>query len=305
MRDEAQLVRRAVNGDLDAFSALVSACRPWLLARCYRQVRDPNLAEDLAQETLLLAFRDLAQLRDPDYFRPWLSQIATNVCRTHLRRLQARPKEVLSDPSALTTTPAELEDPPGLADALAALTPTNRRLIDLVYGGDLSLSEAAEALSLSPSAVKSRLHRAREQLRKELRAMTASEEAWELHTILLVEPDSELQASLREALTTAGYKVLVLPTGEDAITAVRARRGQCLILDKHCVTPHWLEVMALVQTDPWGLKHVPIFALIDPDSERDVFAAWHSGAAVCLTRPPSPQRVLGYVRHLQETWGRP
>jgi DNA-binding response OmpR family regulator len=173
-----------------------------------------------------------------------------------------------------------------------------------VYGSDLSLSEAAEALSLSPSAAKSRLHRAREQLRKELLTMAPSEEAWELRTILLVAPDPGTQVSLRDGLTSAGYEVLALPTGEDAILAVQDRRGQCLILDKHCITPHWLEVMALVQTDPWGLKHVPICALVDPDNERDVFAAWHAGATVCLSRPPSAERVVGYVKHLQETWGR-
>ncbi len=304
MKDERQLVLRAAHGDRDAFGVLTENCRPWLLALCYRQVRDPNTAEDLAQEALFLAFRDLAQLRDPEHFRSWLSQIAANVCRMHLRRVRARPEEVASEVVETVAEATEPTVPLGLEEALAALSPTNRKLVDLVYGSEFSLSEAAEALALSPSAVKSRLHRAREQLRKEMLTMTASQEPWELRTILLVEPDPGVQASLREGLTAAGYEVLVLPTGEEAITAVRDRRGQCLILDKHCVAPHWLEVMALVQTDPWGLKNVPICAVVDPDNERDVFAAWHAGAAVCLTRPPEPDRVVGYVGHLQETWGR-
>lgn len=304
MKDERQLVLCAAHGNREAFGALAESCRPWLLARCYRQVRDPNTAEDLVQEALLLAFRDLAQLRDPDHFRSWLSQIAANVCHMHLRRVRARPQEMASEVVETAAAVADATVPFGLEEALAALSPTNRKLIDLVYRSAFSLSEAAEVLALSPSAVKSRLHRAREQLRKEMLTMAASEETWKLRTVLLVEPDAGVQTSLREGLTAAGYEVLVLSTGEAAIAAVRDRRGQCLILDKHCLEPHWLEVMALVQTHPWGLKNVPICVVVDPDNERDVFAAWHAGAAVCLTRPPEADRVVGYVRHLRETWGK-
>jgi DNA-binding response OmpR family regulator len=134
--------------------------------------------------------------------------------------------------------------------------------------------------------------------------MAGAEESWTLRTVLLVEPDQELQAALWSGLTAVGYEVVALPTGEAAIAAVHNRRGQCLILDKQCVEPHWLEVVAMVQTDAWGMKNVPVCLIVDADNERDMFAAWHAGAAVCLTRPPDTDRLVGYVKHLAETWGK-
>lgn len=304
MSEERDLVLRARDGDREAFGALAQRCRPWLLARCFRPTRDPNTAEDLAQEALLLAYRDLSQLRDPEHFRSWLSQIASNVCRMHLRRVATRLEtEATEWVEASPVSPAP-DVPSELAEALATLDPESHRLVNLIYRMGLSLTEAATLTSLTPSAMKSRLHRIRVRLRKEMLTMAAAEAEWELRTVLLVEPEEELRESLRTALLAAGYTVKVLPTGEEAITAVRNRRGQLLVLDKHCVEPHWLEVMALVQTHPWGLRNVPICAIVDPGNERDVLAAWHAGASVCLTRPPAPARLVGYVKHLGESWGK-
>ncbi len=117
------------------------------------------------------------------------------------------------------------------------------------------------------------------------------EEPWVLHTILLVELDQSLQASIREGLTAAGYEVVTLPSGEAALEAAAARRGQMLVLDKHCGEPHWIEVLTLLKTDAWARENVPAAVLVDPDSERDVFLAWGAGAVICLTRPPGHRRT--------------
>ena len=192
-----------------------------------------------------------------------------------------------------------------MGGALAALGEEDRELVCGHYVEGRSLGELAGKLALSPAAVRSRLYRARVRLRKEMEAMGEGRgKGWRLRTILLVEPDEQVREPLAEGLRGAGYEVVVLPNGEAAIEAVREKRGQLLILDKDCLEPHWLEVMGLVRTDPYGLANVPICTLVDcPATERELRLAWHAGAEVCLSRPPSLDRLLGYVRHLEESWG--
>jgi RNA polymerase sigma-70 factor (ECF subfamily) len=309
---ETNLVLQAAAGDREAFGRLAETCRPWLFGLCLRVVRDSCAAEDLVQQALLLAWRDLAQLREPERFRAWLSRIAANVCRMHLRRRLARPAEMPLAEEAPAGTCEAPDAPLGVDQALVGLDLADRRMLTLFYGEGLSHAEVGEVLALSAAAVKSRLHRARERLRKEMLAMMTDEQKtrldvtekapWKLRTILLVEPDSDVRESLRKALTAAGYEVLMLPTGEAALAAVRERRGQLLILDKHCGEPHWIEVLVLLQADAWSRENVPVAVLIDPGSERDVILAWQAGAQLCLTRPPLPDELVGFVKRLERLW---
>jgi len=152
------LVRRAIAGDQDAFGELAETCRPWVYGLCFRLVGDGLTAEDLAQETFLRAMRDLPQLRDETRFRPWLTRVAVNVCRMHLRRILGRPQEdALSEDQGPCRQARR--SPEGPADALLMLPASHRRLLALFYGEGLSHRELSEVLSLSASAVKSRLHR--------------------------------------------------------------------------------------------------------------------------------------------------
>src|SRR5208337_4962388 len=141
------------------------------------------------------------------------------------------------------------------------------------------------------------LHRARERVRKEmLKMMTPEEKAavgvteeapWALRTVLLVEPETSLRTAIQAALMGAGYEVVVLPTGEAALDAAARRRGQLLILDKHCGAPNWVEVLTLLQVEEWSRENLPIVVLIDPPSgaetevkapRRDILLAWQAGA---------------------------
>ena len=305
------LVRLAVTGDREAFGELAEWCRPWLYGICFRLVGDGATADDLVQETLVRALRDLTQLREESRFRPWLVRVAVNVCRMHLRRVLGRPQEdaLSEDQSACRQVQRSSEGP---VDALLTLPASHRRILALFYGEGLSHRELAEVLSLSASAVKSRLHRSRERLRNEMLAMmsegererlgVADDSEWKLRTILLVEPEEELRGALLAGLREAGYEVKMLPTGEAALQAIERREGQFLILDKHSVEPHWTDVLALVQVDEWSRKNVPVGVLIDPDTRRDILLAWQCGAQFCLTRPPDIGEVVEMVRRIAEAW---
>jgi RNA polymerase sigma-70 factor (ECF subfamily) len=309
---ERALVLRAVAGDRRAFDALAETCRPWLFGLCFQLVRDRHAADDLVQEALVQALRGIARLRDPERFRAWLSRIAVNACRMHLRRMVAgAPGPLMAEHVGVPAQTVE-QSPFGVDDALARINPMHRRILMLFYGEGLSHAEVGDLLALSPAAVKSRVHRAREQMRKEmLRMMTPEQKArlgvtkkapWALRAILLVEPEESVRESLRSGLTAAGYEVIVLPTGEAALAAAAERKAQMLILDKHCGEPNWVEVLTLLQADAWCRDNLPICVLIDPDNQRDRILAWQAGASLCFTRPPSTEEVVGFVKRAERLW---
>jgi len=138
----------------------------------------PDLAEDVAAETFLAAFRCRNRYNDawPDA-RPWLYGIAMRQISRH-RRVEARrlrlllsalpdgPAEDHSDRAAERVTAQRLG--PRLAAAVAALPQQDRELLLLIAWAELSYAEAATALSTTTSAVKARLHRIRVRMRAEL-----------------------------------------------------------------------------------------------------------------------------------------
>lgn len=163
--------------DEGAFQQFLAAERPRLLRLCAHLTGEPDAAEDLAQETLIEAWRHLDQLRDPQALPAWLSGIARNVSA---RRLRARGREaplavlpaeaVWADPqtSIESDFEAELErdELALLLDrALALLPATTRAVLVQKYIAESSHAAIASALGLSESAVAVRLHRGKLAMR--------------------------------------------------------------------------------------------------------------------------------------------
>lgn len=85
---DADLVRRASDGDPTGFEELVRRTSRLVFSKIYLDIGDKHKAEDLTQETFLLAYRSLRSLRSPDGFRPWLLTIANNVVTDEIRKAQ-------------------------------------------------------------------------------------------------------------------------------------------------------------------------------------------------------------------------
>jgi RNA polymerase sigma-70 factor, ECF subfamily len=83
--DETDLLSAAVHGDLEAFNQLVMRYQDGVYNLCYYLLNDSTAAEDIAQETFILAFQKISQYRGGS-FRAWLSRIATNACYDEIRR---------------------------------------------------------------------------------------------------------------------------------------------------------------------------------------------------------------------------
>ena len=175
--DKRTLVERAGRGDHDAFAVLATAASGRLDAAARLILREPELARDAVQNTLVRAWRDLPGLRDPDRFDAWLHRLLVNASLDEARRRRRRPMEVeikaIDEPTGSDAT-SRLADRDQVERALARLDPEHRALVVLHYYLGYPLPDAATSLGISLPAAKSRLHRAMQGLR---RSMTADASA--------------------------------------------------------------------------------------------------------------------------------
>lgn len=181
-KDDAALVREILAGSEEAAFELVKRFEKPVFALILRMVRDRPLAEDLAQEAFVKAFRALDSFHQDRKFSSWLFKIAHNTTIDHLRR--ATPDEVPLetdgeglDPLATLSAP-EIEEPDRQAarrdmrDAfelcLSRLRPDYRQVVVLRFQEGLSYEEIAEICELPMGTVKTHLHRARKQLSEQM-----------------------------------------------------------------------------------------------------------------------------------------
>ena len=152
---------------------LVRGNAGWLRGWFRGRVRDPELVDDLCQETFLRALRGLPRLRDPSRFSTWLYRTAQNLLRDHFRRNKRRKgKVVLSDDLEQEDTglsPQEAlsqkEETEQLLASIESLPERYREPLLLRHARDLSYSEIGSVLGISESSVRVRVFRARQMLR--------------------------------------------------------------------------------------------------------------------------------------------
>lgn len=162
----SQLVRQATGGDLDAFEELVRRFERRVYGFAYQHLRDADEAHDLAQEIFVKLYRNLDRYDPERPFEPWFWKLATNTSINYGRKRVPLPAEA-SEETVAEDAPF-LKHDPALVEALAQLDPSYRLPVLLHYYADLSLEQVSVSLNVSVAAVKSRLHRARAQLRNSL-----------------------------------------------------------------------------------------------------------------------------------------
>lgn len=164
-RPEALIVALARGGDRDAFTALVGRRQSWVRNLMRRCCGDPSLADDLAQQVFLQAWRKIPHLRQPASFGPWLRRLAVNTWRQHLRA-----KDALRDADALDETETERSEPPAVAldldRALATLPDAARLCLVLSYRDGMTHGEIADVTGLPLGTIKSHIRRGARRLRQ-------------------------------------------------------------------------------------------------------------------------------------------
>jgi len=178
-------LKAAQRGEVAAFNALIQAYQHQVFNVCYRSLGNADDAADATQDALLNAFRAVNGFNGPAAgLRSWLLRIAINTCYDQLRRRQRRPSESLdalhaSDGEQEVTLGDRLHDPrPGpeqhslgaetarhIQQAIDQLPNEQRLTVVLCDVQGLSYDEAAQIMSVELGTVKSRLSRARAQLR--------------------------------------------------------------------------------------------------------------------------------------------
>lgn len=174
--DERDLLRRARDGDWEAFTALLHPHDHVLRAVAMQMTGNDTDAEDIAQEARLRAFSSLRSFEGRSRFATWLIRIAIHIALRHRgresRRLSAEhvaPEEmVCAEPGPLDQA-ASREEHQRLDRSLLKLSPVHRAVIALQVWGGMSYREIAQALGCPVGTVMSRIHHAKQALREALR----------------------------------------------------------------------------------------------------------------------------------------
>lgn len=146
---------------------------PTVYRYALRLARRPDLAEDIAQETLLRGLCNQTDLREPRAARLWLLRIATNVWNDYLRKTRTEPAALASDPPCPHPSAAQVlserESVRLALETMDSLPPRQRQVLHLVTCEQLSHDEVATVLEIDLAAVKSSLSLARKIMRTRLK----------------------------------------------------------------------------------------------------------------------------------------
>lgn len=166
-RDLTALVTAARKGDLAAYGEIVRRTQPQVLAAARAILHHEQDAEDAAQEAYLRAYGRLGELRDPQAATAWLMQIARRCAHDSLRRRRST-SSVEAAGDRHEGDASSLEQSQALARAMVNLPPADRRLFERYYLGGHTTAKIAAQVGLTDAAVRKRLERLRQRMRKEI-----------------------------------------------------------------------------------------------------------------------------------------
>ena len=180
MENDAQLIRRILSGDDDAFDTLVRRHQKGVHALAWRKVNDFHYAEEITQDTFLQAYKKLSTLKNPNQFAGWLYVIANRLCINWLQRhkpamqsLEDTPMEEIEKSSYIhhVSEQREAEDTEHRHEIaqklLSKLPESERTVMTLHYLGEMTAKEISKFLGVSVNTITNRLWRARKRLRED------------------------------------------------------------------------------------------------------------------------------------------
>ena len=174
---DAVLVRRVLAGEKEAYAGLVERYRDRLGRYAVRMLGNEADAEEALQDAFVRGYKYLHRCSDPEGFGAWLFGILVNRCRTYGARMSRRQKFIVHDEHAMTgASVAPAADQEGWRDmisrAVEQLSPDHREAFLLKHVEELSYEEMHDLTGVGISALKMRVSRAREELRRYLEEAT-------------------------------------------------------------------------------------------------------------------------------------
>jgi RNA polymerase sigma-70 factor (ECF subfamily) len=175
LENESAWLNKAQRGDAQAFTCLLEAYQRPVFNLCYRMLGNAQDAEDAAQETFLRAYQSLKRYDNSRPFSTWLLSIAAHYCIDQIRKRRVQivsveelPVPDLPEPSpGMESNLSKKEEQQRIKAVIGVLDATDRAAVVMYYWYDFSYEEICQSLTLSMSALKSRLHRARRVMAEE------------------------------------------------------------------------------------------------------------------------------------------
>src|SRR5438067_11060368 len=175
---DSELVTQSLPGDRDAFGSIVARYQSLLCSLAYRATGSLSQSEDLAQETFVTAWKQLADLREPEKLRSWLCRISRNLTYDALRRQGREPIHKAESLEEIRESPGpeplpsdytiSREEEAILWRSIERIPESYRQPLVLYYREHQSVENVAAALDLSEDAVKQRLSRGRKLLHEQV-----------------------------------------------------------------------------------------------------------------------------------------
>lgn len=178
--NDASLVAESLTGNRDAFGRIVAKYQALIASLAYSGTGNLSQSEDLAQETFIVAWKQLAGLREPQKLRSWLCGIARNLIYDSIKKQGREPSHAADPLEAVEESPAPGPQPPDLTisneeaailwRSLERIPENYREPLILFYREHQSIEAVAEKLELTQDNVKQRLSRGRKMLHQQVLA---------------------------------------------------------------------------------------------------------------------------------------
>ena len=179
MEDDVQLIYKVLSGDDEAFTTLVRKHQKGVHALAWRRIGDFHLAEEIAQDTFLRAYKGLPKLKNPSQFSGWLYVITNRLCNSWLEKNKSIIESVEDVPvaeiqrmsyeryaSEEQEKEAKVSRQKLVRQLLMKLPESERTVMTLYYLGEMTTKEISKFLGVSVNTITSRLQRARKRLQQ-------------------------------------------------------------------------------------------------------------------------------------------
>lgn len=162
-----KLVEKAAKGNREAFGELIIMHQEYLYKLAYMYTKNEQDALDAVQECAMRAMISMDKLREPQYFKTWITRILINgIYKTQKKYRDSSPFEDYNE--AAPEQPLSIEEKTDLYDAIDLLPPTYKTVVILQYFQGMKIKDIAEIMCIPQGSVKAYLHRAKELLRRQL-----------------------------------------------------------------------------------------------------------------------------------------
>ena len=228
--DDSDLIQQTLKGDQQAFAALVEKYQKQIHALAWQKIGDFHIAQEITQDAFFTAFQKLSTLTDPNRFAGWLYVITNRKCIAWHRKKSPQPQ------SLEATDPVELEEVyyseymtqqreeaanqkrrAIVQKLLSKLQESERTVVNLYYIAGMTCEDIGKFLGVAPNTVRSRLHRARNRLKKEEAMIQENLNSFQLPTQLIENIMKEI--SHLNPVAPSGSKPLV-PLAISAASAI-------------------------------------------------------------------------------------